>query len=162
MGGVSVCVFVCREREGERRVSAWLRAMCVCWLRGAARVCVCVGRCVLCLSGAYLLLGGVQRLCEVMVRLIDRAGGGGEAAELEVGVLLGAVVQMRKKSAAIKLLARFKDLPDDSVLIAVHRVDLLPHFSFGGWQDAHFIILAETSKQHAKVLNSLKLVYDLV
>ena len=69
-------MFVCKEREGERRMAAWLRAMCVpCWLRGAARVCVCVGRCVLCVSDAYLLLGGVQRLCEVVVRLIDRAGG---------------------------------------------------------------------------------------
>ena len=91
---MSVC-FVCEERERERAAHGGLAACHACWLRGCARGGACgvawLAVCCVC-ACAYLLLGGVQRLCKVMVRLIDRAGGGGEAAELEVGVLLGAVV----------------------------------------------------------------------
>ena len=86
---MSVCV---KRERGARRPACGLMACVPCACRaGCVALCVWL-RCVLCVCCAYLLLGGVQRLSQVVVRLIDRAGGGGEAAELEVGVLLGAVV----------------------------------------------------------------------
>lgn len=67
-------------------------------------------------------------------------------------LLLGAIVQVKSTDVAAQRAKRFDELADDSVLIGVHRPDLIPHFSFKNWQSAHFIILAETSTKHAQAL----------
>ncbi len=87
---------------------------------------------------------------------------------VQVDTLVGIVIDLKPASKCARFFASTSSesasdsgignpqfAPEDLLLLGMHRADLIPYFApYTGWEEEHFILLAETSPAHAKALLS--------